>query len=131
MSRWRPISEEEIWDLINRAWAEMSLPQRRLWEIIKINPVKWHENSYGLKGGGFWVVGIYGSTVIWYNDIEDGFNRSAWSAAGTIDQYGCSQDELQWTIQQVLDQWRGDASPGGHQGEQGGGDNSAELPALP
>jgi hypothetical protein len=85
MSKWTPISEGELWDLINKAWMEMSLPQRRQWEVIKIDPIKWQEESHGGMGGCFWVVGIYGSPVIWYNDIEDGFNRSAWSVAGTID----------------------------------------------
>jgi hypothetical protein len=112
MSSWRPIAEGELWDLINRAWDEMTPLQRRLWEVIKIDPVKWQENSYGALGGGFWVVAIYGSTVIWFNDIEDGFNRSTWSTPGTIDEYWCNQDKLQWTVQHVLDQWRDGFSSG-------------------
>lgn len=55
----------------------MSVPQQRLWEAIKVTPVKWHEPTYGIDGGGFWVVAIYGSTVVWYNDIEEGFNASS------------------------------------------------------
>jgi hypothetical protein len=113
MSSWSPISESDIWDLINRGWDKMSLPQRRLWEIIKIDPVKWHQNTYGALGGGFWVVAIFGTTVIWFNDIEHGFNRSSWTTPGTIDEYWCNQDELQWTIQHVLDQWRDGIPPGG------------------
>ena len=102
MSTWSAISEAEIWELINKAWTEMDLPQRRLWEIIKIEPVKWEQTPYGTEGGGFWVVAIYGSAVVWFNDIEDGFNRSAWTTHGVIDEYWCNQDELQWTIQHIL-----------------------------
>ena len=116
MSRWSPISESDLGDLINKAWEKMSISQRHLWEAIKIAPVKWQESSYGAIGGGFWVVAIYGSTVIWFNDIEDGFNRSAWSTPGIIDEYWCNQDELQWTIQQVLELWRDGAMPGGRCG---------------
>ena len=116
MSSWKPISEGALRDLMNKAWGEMSLPQRRLWEVIKIDPVKWRENSYGEMGEGFWVVAIYGSTVIWFNDIEDGFNRSSWSSPGLIDEYWCNQDELQWTIQHVLDQRCDGISSGGHCG---------------
>jgi hypothetical protein len=116
MGDWRPTSEAEIWDMINGSWMKMSLPQRRLWEIIKIDPIKWQESSYGGAGGGFWVVGIYGNTVIWYNDIERGFNRSAWSVAGTIDEYWCNQDDLEETIQYVLNQWQDGFPSGGRCG---------------
>ena len=90
----------------------MSLPQRRIWENIRIDPVKWQEPTYGGLGGGFWVVGIYGRKVIWYNDIEDGFNRSTWSEPGHIGEYWCNQDYLQWTVQHVLNEF-GDGSPSG------------------
>jgi hypothetical protein len=112
MNNWTPISEAEVWDLTIKAWEEMSLPQRRLWEVIKIEPIKWQQAPYGTQGGGFWVVAIYGSTVVWFNDIEHGFNRSTWSNPGVIDEYWCNQDELQWTVQHVLNEWQ-DGSPSG------------------
>ena len=113
MSDWKPISEADLWERVNRAWDEMSLPQRRLWEVIKIDPVKWKEPSYGERGGGFWVVAIYGPTVVWFNDIEDGFNRSKWSSPGLIDEYWCNQDDLQSTVQHVLDHWNDGVPSGG------------------
>lgn len=103
MSSWRPTTEAEIWELINLAWEKMSLPQRRVWETIKVYPMKWKENTYGVMGGGFWVVAIYGSTVVWYNDIEHGFNQSSWTIPGTIDEYCCSQCELQHVIGNSLE----------------------------
>jgi hypothetical protein len=113
VNTWTPIPEAELLDRINQAWKVMTLPQRRLWERIKIDPVKWQQTPYGTEGGGFWVVAIYGSTIIWFNDIEDGFNRSAWSTPGVIDDYRCNQDELQWTVQHVLNEWQGGVSSGG------------------
>ena len=107
MNTWRPTTEAEIWDIINSAWDKMSLAQRRVWEVIKIDPVKWEENTYGVMGGGFWVVAIYGSTVIWYNDIEEGFNHSSWSRAGTIDEYWCNQTPLQDAIGESIGAWSG------------------------
>ena len=104
MSAWTPISEAEIWDMINAAWERMSLPQRRLWEVIRIDPVKWQQHPYGTKSGGFWVVGIYGQKAIWFNDIEDGFNRSGWSSPGQLDEYWCNQDKLEWTVQNVMNE---------------------------
>jgi hypothetical protein len=103
---WQPLSEVKLWDFMNEAWDRMSVEQRRLWKVIRVSPQKWKLTPWGDHGGGFWVVGIIGNTVLWYNDIEDGFNRSKYSALGTIDEYCCNQDELEWTIQFVLNEIR-------------------------
>jgi hypothetical protein len=39
---------------------------------------------------------------VWFNDIEDGFNRSRFTTYGTIDEYWCNHDELEMTIQYIL-----------------------------
>jgi hypothetical protein len=64
------------------------------WKLIKIIPEKWQEKQYGKEGGGFWVVAICGNRVIWYNDIEDGFNISRYHTYGEIDEYWCNQSKL-------------------------------------
>jgi hypothetical protein len=116
MATWTPISESELWDQINRGWEEMTLEQRRFWELIRIDPVKWRQKPYGTQGGGFWVVAIYGSKVIWFNDIEWGFNRSRWTTMGTLGEYWCNQDELQWTVQHVLNELKDGSASGGFAG---------------
>ena len=100
--------------MVNSAWERMSLPQRRLWEVVRIDPVKWQQHPYGTMGGGFWVVGIYGQKVIWLNDIEDGFNRSRWSQPGVIDEYWCNQDQLEWTVQHVINEIADGHASGGY-----------------
>ena len=112
--KWRPTSESEIWEQLNKSYERMSLPQRRLWEVIKIAPIKWSQLPYGDEGNGFWVVAIFSSTVIWYNDIEDGFNRSTYSITGKIDEYHCNQDNLEWTIQHVIDEIKDGIPVGGY-----------------
>lgn len=109
---WSPISEAEIWDLINQSCERMDWAQTRLWDSIRIDPIKWQLHPWGDLGGGFWVVAIIGSTVVWYNDIEHGFNRSCYSKYGTIDKYWCNQDELEWQVQHVLT----DINEGGRSG---------------
>ena len=98
------MSESEVWDSINESYERMDLEQSRLWEIIKIDPQKWTQEPYGNKGGGFWVVAIIGNTVIWFNDIEEGYNRSTFSKFGAINDYYCNQDELEWQVQNVINQ---------------------------
>lgn len=99
---WEPISEAALWDDINDAFDRMSPEQRKVWELIKVPPEKWQEPTYGTEGGGFWVVAVIGSSIVWYNDIEDGYNQSKYSKFGVIDEYWCNQDELEWTIQNVI-----------------------------
>ena len=71
------------------------------WNMIKIPPQKWQEVEYGDEGGGFWVVAIFGNEVIFFNDIEDGFNISPYSIYGQISEYACEQAELNWIIERL------------------------------
>jgi len=99
---WSPITEEEIWDRIIAAESRMTFAQMRLWEVIKIMPHKWLQEPWGNMGKGFWVVAIVGSSVLWFNDIEDGFNISTYKSFGRIEEYLCNQDELEHSVQQIL-----------------------------
>ena len=100
----KPTTEAEIWHKINSSFVRMSLAQRRLWEIIKIVPEKWEQDPYGKEGGGFWVVALIGNSVIWYNDLEDGFNRSAFQEYGKLGEYWANQDELEMAVQCILNE---------------------------
>ncbi|MBE0484375.1 MAG: hypothetical protein IBX52_12845 [Bacterioplanes sp.] len=99
---WEPISEARLWDDINGAFERMSPEQRKIWDIIKILPEKWQQDPWGNEGNGFWVVGIIGKSIIWFNDIEDGYNQSTYTKYGTINDYWCNQDELEWAVQNVI-----------------------------
>ena len=80
----------------------MSATQLRLWHAVRIEPVKWQQHPFGDAGGGFWAVALIGQTVLWYNDVEEGFNRSRYSKLGTIDDYWCNQDELELAVQYLM-----------------------------
>lgn len=82
----------------------MEQVERLLWDLVRIPPVKWHQQPWGELGGGFWVVGLIGRQVIWYNDIEHGFNVSQYVEYGTITKYWCNQDELHHVIWQLRQQ---------------------------
>ncbi|GEJ46608.1 MULTISPECIES: hypothetical protein [unclassified Chryseobacterium] len=91
---WTPITIEEIFAKIYSAEKDFNGNLLNFWDLIKIYPEKWDEVDYGREGGGFWVVGLIGRRVIYYNDIEEGFNISEYSTYGTIDDYYCNQDDL-------------------------------------
>lgn len=99
---WTPITEAALLNNITAAERRMNPPVFRLWEVIKTAPEKWTEKTYGAEGEGFWVVAVIGHRAIWYNDIEDGFNCSSYTAAGELAEYFCNQDALEHAVQHVL-----------------------------
>jgi hypothetical protein len=103
MVEWQPIPLPALLDRIAQGRARMRDAHRRLWDSVRIAPERWQQHPYGDAGGGFWVVGLIGRVAIWYNDIEEGFNRSTWSTYGAIDDYWRNDDELDVTIGYVAD----------------------------
>lgn len=100
---WTPITIEQVCDLILATEKELNGDLLNFWELIKIYPEKWNEDTYGKEGNGFWVVGLIGRKVIYYNDIEEGFNISDYKTYGTIDHYFCNQDKLIWTVGRLFE----------------------------
>lgn len=100
---WTPITLEEVYDMILATEQELNGELLNFWELIRIFPEKWNEDTYGKTGNGFWVVGLIGRRVIYFNDIEEGFNISDYKSYGKIDNYFCNQDRLRWAIQELYD----------------------------
>jgi len=98
------MKEEEIWEEINEAYEKMTIPRRKLCDIIRIDPEMWNQHPYGNRGNGFWVVAIYGRQVVWYNDIGNGFNRSMYSKYRELDKYYCNQNGVQELIQYIINE---------------------------
>lgn len=96
--KWKPLTRNEIDNLLAEGLERADDAVRAAWEQIRIEPQKWRCSPWGDAGGGFWAVATSGGQVIWYNDIEDGFNTSRYSTYGEIDEYQCNQD----TIDHVL-----------------------------
>ncbi len=96
------LSEAELTAMITAAEAELNPKELRLSELIKISPARWSGGDYGRETGGFWAVGVFGHQVLWYNEIEEGFNLSRFTIYGKIDDLWCNQDELNWVIARVM-----------------------------
>ncbi len=103
MIDWKPISEVELYDQIQKTEIDLNGDLWNFWQLIKIDPAKWTEKNYGDKGGGFWVVAICGTKIIWYNDIEEGFNISSYKTYGQIEGYYCNQDDLSAALTRLFD----------------------------
>jgi hypothetical protein len=98
---WTPLSRESLYSMIAAALTEYDEDVRAEWARIRIEPEKWHCSPWGDEGGGFWVVAIDDGKVLWFNDIEDGFNWSGFSERGTIREYACNQTELTEVLESI------------------------------
>lgn len=101
MNKWEAITLDELNKKIQEGINRMTETQLEVWSRISVQPVKWEKEELGKQGGGFWVVAIQSKKIIWYNDIEEGFNISTFLKHGEIEEYGAEQDELQWTIEKI------------------------------
>ena len=91
---WEPISKAKLLEMAASEESFLEASLRTFWDRVRIEPVKWSLPPWGDYGGGFWVVAISQQHVLWYNDIEGGFNVSRFDAAGRINDYWCNQDDL-------------------------------------
>jgi hypothetical protein len=98
---WSPLTRSKIVQYIREGECHLDKKQRRVWDVVRIEPVKWQQHPWGDDGDGFWVVGIYGQHVLWYNDIEEGFEVTTYSQFGKIDEYGADQFELRHVISRL------------------------------
>lgn len=93
---WKPISLADLQALMAREMDGCAPERRAYWERVAFPPEKWSLPPWGDLGGGFWAVAVDGDRVLWYNDIEDGFNISRFERRGEIprDEYWCNQSTL-------------------------------------
>jgi hypothetical protein len=97
---WHPISSADLQAMLTGNLAECSTEQREFFRLARIAPTKWSLAPWGDEGGGFWAVAVHLDRVLWYNDIEDGFNVSRFDVQGEIPphEYWCNQDSLRWAL---------------------------------
>lgn len=91
---WQPILLRELNELIINQLAECTSITRAQYEANAVSPQKRILSPWGDDGDGFWVVAVFGGSVLWYNDIEGGFNASLYLEEGVIEGYWCNQDTL-------------------------------------
>jgi hypothetical protein len=99
---WTPISLAALQALMAREMDGCAPERRAYFERVSFPPEKWSLPPWGDLGGGFWAVAVDGDRVLWYNDIEEGFNISRFERRGEIprDEYWCNQttlcEEIPW-----------------------------------
>ena len=98
------MNEAALWDLINAGRERMTVAQRRLWDVICIDPEQWTHRSPLRDDQRIWVIALIGRSVISYNDIEGGFDRSNFIRYGEVAELGWGQADLEVTVQEILNE---------------------------
>src|SRR5262245_16874275 len=103
---WDPIPLRELEEMIEQDLVECSDQERSFFARAAMTPEKWRQSPYGDQGGGFWAVAVFGNRVLWFNDIEDGFNVSQFTTQGEIpkNEYWCNDDALKVAIRRLMEE---------------------------
>lgn len=107
------INREALKQIIAEGLAKATSEERAVFARAAVEPMKWRLSPWGDDGGGFWIVALMEDRVLWYNDIEEGFNVSHFVERGTIPstEYWCNQDELRWALPALVGKPQSKAGP--------------------
>ena len=104
-------NEATIIQLINDSWIKMTVPQKRLWESIAIDPVQWVFHPHSSPRSTAWVVAVVGIHAIWYDDyygeMDDGFKVSEHISFAEIGWGKSGDGSLEAVLQFILHQING------------------------
>ncbi|HXU61004.1 MAG TPA: hypothetical protein VN962_04840 [Polyangia bacterium] len=110
---WHSIGLKDLERIIAEELAKATPEEKALFCRTAVPPSKWQLSPWGDEGGGFWVVAALDDRVLWFNDIEDGFNISRFTSPGQIPstEYFCNQDELPLAIRLLASDSHGTSGP--------------------
>jgi hypothetical protein len=101
MDTWQPVTEKELDSLIATQLVDFSPEERQLFERYKATLLLTAINRAGSIESVF-VVARYRDLVIYYDDIEEGFNISSLSPDGAIATPSFEQWELGHALRQLV-----------------------------
>ena len=93
MESWEPITKQDLAALIMRQLDDCTAEQRDLFATYCVPMREAPIERFG-KSESVLIVAQHGNTVIYYEDVEEGFNISLLASDGSIASPGCEQ----WTL---------------------------------
>ena len=100
MESWRPTTLEEVERILADEMEELHPAHRSRFESIRVTPRKVPVTS--LPGEHVYVVAEYEGKVLYWSDVEEGWELEALNSSGGITERGCSQFELTYIMHQVF-----------------------------
>lgn len=98
---WKPITKNELEELVNKQFSECSPELREIFEKYRLSFKLAPINRYG-NIEGVYIVARNENEVLYYEDVEDGFNFSLINVEGMILEHWCNQDSLSIDLQRWL-----------------------------
>lgn len=97
---WQAQTVADIQRIVEADLELCSDDEKRIFREMAINPTRYPINRYGELDYVF-VVAIRDSEVLYWEDVEEGFNVSRLGANGQILEHFCNQD----TLSHALNAW--------------------------
>jgi len=97
METWQPISKTELEQIIKEELDQCTPEQKALFAKYKVDPYKASIIRNGTKEDLF-IVAVRDAEVMYYEDVEEGFNFSLLNEDGSIKDHWCNQDELKHAL---------------------------------
>jgi len=97
MDEWQPATIEYVKELVARDLSDCDEEQSSLFKRCAVDPYPAPIIRYG-NSGTVVVVARDRDEVIYYEDIEEGFNVSPVGSTGEILEHWCNQDELKFAL---------------------------------
>jgi hypothetical protein len=94
MIEWKAISLETLKRHIQLQEFLLTEEEKAFWHFIRIEPEKWIHSAYYHERVEFFVIAVFGRRVIYYNDIEEGFNISEFDEYGKLKGGGANQNDF-------------------------------------
>lgn len=102
MDDWRPATVDEVNDIVARDLDACDAQQLAAFKKYRVEPFSAPIMRYGTLETVV-VVAQNGDQVIYWEDVEDGFNVSPISPDGRILEHWCNDDELRFALNAWID----------------------------
>jgi len=99
---WHPATVDEVKKIVREDLAECDAEQLSAFKKYAVEPYVAPILRYGQMENAV-VVARRGDEVIYWEDVEDGFNLSSVSSDGRILEHSCNQDELRFVLNGWID----------------------------
>jgi len=100
MENWTALPKKDLMMELFMAEQELEQTNETFWNSIKCSPEIWHCKD--VIDDNFWVIAKWKTFIIWYNDIEEGFNLSTFKTEGEIQQYSAFQHDLNAVLNRLI-----------------------------
>ena len=102
MNDWQPATVDEVNEIVASDLKACDSEQLAAFKRFRVEPFVAPIMRYG-KMESVVVVARNGDQVIYYEDVEDGFNVSPISSDGQVLEHWCNQDELRFALNAWID----------------------------